>query len=90
MVSHDDCKESYSNVNRVVLTRDQLCAGRGDTDTCAGDSGGPMLSDARGSVWSVIGVTSYGVECGSARQVTHRKHNKSLYKIFKRQKLFSA
>jgi len=67
IVSYDDCKERYSNVNRVRLTRDQICAGRGSTDTCAGDSGGPLVSDAIGRRWSVIGVTSYGVECGSAR-----------------------
>ena len=29
-----------------------------------GDSGGPLLADRLGSGWSVVGVTSFGVECG--------------------------
>jgi len=67
IVSHDECREAYRNVNRVRLTTDQICAGRGETDTCAGDSGGPMVSDAVGRRWSIIGVTSYGVECASSK-----------------------
>ena len=28
-----------------MITDNQICAGTGTVDTCAGDSGGPMLSD---------------------------------------------
>ena len=58
----------------------QVCAGVGGTDTCNGDSGGPLLADKLGNRsdpdynpgpelrmccrWSVIGITSFGVECG--------------------------
>lgn len=67
VVSHETCKSAYSAVRRVVLTRDQICAGQGNSDTCAGDSGGPMLSDRFRNRWSVIGITSYGVSCADAR-----------------------
>jgi len=66
VVGHEQCRSDYSGVRNVVLTRDQICAGQGTTDTCAGDSGGPMLSDRFRNRWSVIGITSYGVSCADA------------------------
>ena len=37
-------------------------------DTCAGDSGGPMLSNELSPLkrYSVIGITSFGVQCADA------------------------
>ena len=44
-----------------------LCAGypQGGTDTCEGDSGGPLLAPA-GSDFRVIGATSFGKGCAEA------------------------
>ena len=67
VVPLNECRDDYSNVGRVRITDDQVCAGQGQSDSCAGDSGGPMLSDYFNGRWSVIGVVSYGVDCASAR-----------------------
>lgn len=65
--SVSSCNAKYSNTN-VNIGNDQLCAGLGDKDTCQGDSGGPMLSLERdGSKWSIIGITSFGVDCADTR-----------------------
>jgi secreted trypsin-like serine protease len=44
----------------------QFCAGvpEGGKDTCAGDSGGPLMLFKDGR-WSLVGLTSYGEICGS-------------------------
>jgi hypothetical protein len=50
----------------VFSAQSMLCAG-GDTttDTCNGDSGGPLMT-ARDGVWTLVGVTSWGfVNCGA-------------------------
>ncbi|PVD39163.1 hypothetical protein C0Q70_01791 [Pomacea canaliculata] len=53
------------------ITETQLCAGsqRGGTDSCAGDSGGPLLCPKTDSAtdttrWFLMGITSYGEGCG--------------------------
>ncbi len=63
IVSVPDCDRAYASVNRINIGRDQICAGRGVTDTCTGDSGGPMMAPDRSGRWNVLGVTSFGVEC---------------------------
>ena len=63
------CAEKYTAVKNVNIGNTQICAGTGVKDTCSGDSGGPMLSaELDGfSKWSVIGITSFGVECADDR-----------------------
>jgi secreted trypsin-like serine protease len=55
--SDQNCKAAYSNYDN----RSMFCAGfrQGGKDACAGDSGGPIVSDGR-----LIGVVSYGTGCG--------------------------
>jgi len=58
--------------NRKRITENMFCAGhyKGGSDTCSGDSGGPLLCSVNSKpgeeVWSVYGVTSFGDGCGNA------------------------
>ena len=47
VVSREDCREAYQDID-VNIGDNKICAGRGTTDTCNGDSGGPLLADNRG------------------------------------------
>jgi len=62
-----ECNDDYRGVSRVNINNDMVCAGQGRRDSCAGDSGGPMLSDYYDGRWSVIGIVSFGVDCASER-----------------------
>ena len=48
---------------------EQVCAGKltGGKDTCQGDSGGPVGIEILGRrvMHHVIGITSFGIDCGS-------------------------
>ncbi|CAH0563600.1 unnamed protein product [Brassicogethes aeneus] len=65
------CTQLYKSRVNKDITRKQLCAADPSTtkttDTCQGDSGGPLqvqnLKDS--SLFSIVGVTSYGMGCGS-------------------------
>ena len=66
MVTQATCRSAYSSISRVTIGDTKMCAGDGTRDTCNGDSGGALLASSVGGVWSVVGVTSFGVDC--ARQ----------------------
>nr|XP_023023062.1 complement C1r subcomponent-like [Leptinotarsa decemlineata] len=50
------------------ITSNMLCAGdiRGGSDTCTGDSGGPLLITKNGNQckFYIVGITSFGISCG--------------------------
>lgn len=65
VVRHRKCERVFD----YVITPQQVCAGykRGGKDSCAGDSGGPLLcnlGDGGVSRYVIYGVTSYGEGCG--------------------------
>lgn len=62
IVDFDDCNQSYDH---HLERHHVICAGykKGGKDSCAGDSGGPLLYK-RDNKWHVYGVTSFGDECG--------------------------
>jgi len=63
VVDGEVCRASYGS---AVFDLDrQVCAGGEVADTCAGDSGGPLLVEQDGQLWQ-HGVTNYGqaVPCG--------------------------
>ena len=63
LVTTEQCGQAYQGVN-VEIGETKVCAGTGTTDTCNGDSGGPLMADQLGGKWSIVGVTSFGVDCG--------------------------
>lgn len=65
LVGDDKCQHAFD----YDITENQMCAGyrKGGVDTCAGDSGGPLMCELeRDGVrrWVVYGVTSFGEGCG--------------------------
>jgi len=68
VVGNPACNSAYSKGGINIDEASQICAGIGNIDTCAGDSGGPMLSNELSPLkrYSVIGITSFGVQCADA------------------------
>ena len=65
VVRHKECQRVFE----YTITPNQVCAGykRGGIDSCAGDSGGPLLcSETMNGTnrFFLYGVTSYGEGCG--------------------------
>ena len=65
LVSPTKCQAAFD----YDITDNQMCAGypSGGVDTCAGDSGGPLMCQIEKngmSRWHVYGVTSFGEGCG--------------------------
>ena len=60
----EDCKKVYEN---YYISDNMVCAGykRGRIDSCAGDSGGPLLfRNKETKKWHLYGITSFGEGCG--------------------------
>ncbi|XP_055628423.1 CLIP domain-containing serine protease B8-like [Toxorhynchites rutilus septentrionalis] len=69
-VDHNRCEEAYTS-QRVSLVPGQICAGgKKNRDSCAGDSGSPlMFFERKSSRWVLAGVVSQGVaSCGTANR----------------------
>lgn len=70
LVERNRCQKAFD----YVIHSTQICAGsrKGGIDSCAGDSGGPLLCEKResdgSSRWVVYGVTSYGEGCGEKKK----------------------
>jgi len=76
--SYTVCEDTYklrkkfpNGVNRRV----QICAGSPGRDTCQGDSGGPLQInlEAPYCMQAVVGITSYGRECGIGHPAVYTK-----------------
>lgn len=65
IVSNQTCNDAYNAGGYDdVISEYDLCAGyvRGGVDSCAGDSGGPMIILDQG-IWKLAGVVSWGHGC---------------------------
>ncbi|OAD61317.1 Coagulation factor X [Eufriesea mexicana] len=64
IISPRTCRDVYVDYG---ITDNMFCAGYEKRDTCAGDSGGPLLCrDPRrpDHPWTIFGITSFGEGCG--------------------------
>ncbi|XP_058818790.1 serine protease snake-like [Topomyia yanbarensis] len=73
LLDRDECSNQFiglRNFDRGIAD-EQLCIGskRGGKDTCQGDSGGPVqvITEPKGCIYYVLGVTSAGSSCGTGR-----------------------
>ncbi|KAK7069940.1 hypothetical protein SK128_012471 [Halocaridina rubra] len=62
IIASSVCEAVYED---YYITSNMFCAGyrKGRVDSCAGDSGGPLLCKRNGR-WHIYGITSFGEGCG--------------------------
>ncbi|XP_066254840.1 serine protease persephone-like isoform X1 [Euwallacea similis] len=72
-VSTDKCNTSILSKNantRKVILQTQICAisnlSVNRTDACMGDSGGPLQLERKTGGYDIVGIVSYGFECGTS------------------------
>ncbi|MDO6460794.1 serine protease [Granulosicoccaceae sp. 1_MG-2023] len=66
VVSNDDCNAAFES-SGIQIADSQVCAGldEGGKDSCAGDSGGPMMVEVDGEL-AQAGIVSFGAGCAVA------------------------
>ena len=59
MVSDEQCHAAYDD----WITETMICAGEAGVDSCAGDSGGPLMLPGGSTGWAQVGIVSWGDGC---------------------------
>ena len=66
------------------INNDLVCAGNTQTDTCSGDSGGPLMFVDRQYKWNVAGIVSFGPSsCANGVPGVYIRVNRYLSRIYK-------
>ncbi|XP_036056267.1 LOW QUALITY PROTEIN: transmembrane protease serine 11G-like [Onychomys torridus] len=80
IISNDVCNQV--NVYGGAVSSGMICAGflTGKLDACEGDSGGPLVISNDRSIWYLLGIVSWGIDCGKENKpgiytrVTHYRN----------------
>uniref|UniRef100_A0A8C7BQZ8 Transmembrane protease serine n=1 Tax=Neovison vison TaxID=452646 RepID=A0A8C7BQZ8_NEOVI len=64
IISNDICNQVH--VYGGAVSSGMICAGflTGKLDACEGDSGGPLVIARDRNIWYLIGIVSWGIDCG--------------------------
>ncbi|ELV12172.1 Serine protease DESC4 [Tupaia chinensis] len=64
IISNDVCNQVH--VYGGAVSSGMICAGylSGKLDACEGDSGGPLVIAHDRNIWYLIGIVSWGMDCG--------------------------
>ncbi|XP_050311119.1 serine protease persephone-like isoform X2 [Anthonomus grandis grandis] len=66
-VSTEECNNTIytrTRYDRKVILSSQICA-ISKSDTCVGDSGGPLQIKSKLGGYDIVGIVSYGIDCGT-------------------------
>ena len=76
ILSRYQCKMHHGS----SVTSNMICAGQSGKDACQGDSGGPLVVAVDGQ-WTLLGVVSWGIRCGTELPGVYTKVTQYLDKI---------
>merc|ERR1712110_149978 len=64
VMSNDECRSRYGRQAPGGITSRMMCASLPGKDACQGDSGGPLVICSRSNDSTLIGIVSWGINCG--------------------------